>query len=82
MDIINVAEAKAQLSALLERAEAGETITIARRGVPVAVLAPVAKPRGKIDLAALRALTEGKPIAEVPDGHDNFVAWMRSGARY
>lgn len=35
-------EAKTQLSQLVERAEAGEEIIIARRGKPVARLVPVA----------------------------------------
>lgn len=40
MTVINVHEAKAQLSKLLERIEAGEEIVIARAGVPVARLLP------------------------------------------
>jgi prevent-host-death family protein len=40
---INVAEAKANLSALLDRAVAGEDIVIARAGRPVARLVPVAE---------------------------------------
>lgn len=40
MTIVNVHEAKTQLSRLLERIEAGETITIARAGKPVADLVP------------------------------------------
>jgi prevent-host-death family protein len=40
-------EAKTRLSELLERAEKGEQITITRRGVPVAVLGPVRRPRRK-----------------------------------
>ena len=39
---MNVHEAKTQLSRLLEGAEAGEEIVIARAGVPVARLVPVA----------------------------------------
>ena len=35
---VNVHEAKAQLSALLARVEAGEEVTIARRGSPIATL--------------------------------------------
>jgi prevent-host-death family protein len=40
---INVAEAKAKLSTLLDRAVAGEDIVIARAGKPVARLVPVAE---------------------------------------
>lgn len=38
--IVNVHEAKTHLSRLLERIEAGEIITIARAGKPVADLVP------------------------------------------
>jgi prevent-host-death family protein len=40
MAVVNVHEAKTQLSKLLERIEAGEEIVIARAGVPVARLTP------------------------------------------
>ena len=40
MQQVQIAEAKAKLSALLERVEAGEEIVIARRGKPVARLIP------------------------------------------
>jgi prevent-host-death family protein len=39
--IINVYEARAQLSRLLDEAEAGEEIIIARHGTPVVQLVPV-----------------------------------------
>ena len=38
---VNIAEAKAKLSALLDRALAGEEIVIARAGKPLARLVPV-----------------------------------------
>ena len=37
---INIHEAKTHLSRLLERVEAGETVTIARAGKPIADLVP------------------------------------------
>lgn len=40
MTTVNVQEAKTHLSRLLARVEAGETVTIARAGVPVAELVP------------------------------------------
>ncbi|MDO4232728.1 MAG: type II toxin-antitoxin system prevent-host-death family antitoxin [Lautropia sp.] len=40
MDQVQIAHAKAHLSALLERVEAGEEIIIARRGKPIARLVP------------------------------------------
>jgi len=39
---INIYQAKAKLSALLDRALAGETVVIARAGKPLACLTPVA----------------------------------------
>ena len=39
-DVVNVHEAKTHLSRLLARVEAGERITIARAGRPVAILSP------------------------------------------
>ena len=40
MPTFNVHDAKTQLSRLLERVEAGETVTIARAGKPIADLVP------------------------------------------
>lgn len=47
---VNTHEAKTQLSRLLRRVAAGEEITIANRGVPVARLIPVSghKPKRKL----------------------------------
>ena len=42
MKAVNTHEAKSQLSRLLKRVAAGEEITIANRGVPVARLVPAA----------------------------------------
>ena len=46
MVVVNVHEAKTQLSRLLARVEAGEDVVIARRGEPVARLVGC-KPRSK-----------------------------------
>ncbi|HAZ60874.1 MAG TPA: prevent-host-death protein [Gammaproteobacteria bacterium] len=55
MTAINVHEAKAKLSELLDRVERGETVIIARRNKPVAELRPIAptieKKRRPIGLA-------------------------------
>jgi prevent-host-death family protein len=40
MEITNIHEAKSQLSKLIERAEAGEEVIIARAGKPVVKLVP------------------------------------------
>ena len=46
---VGVRELKAKLSAMLQRAAAGEVITVTDRGRPVATLGP---PLGTIDLSA------------------------------
>jgi prevent-host-death family protein len=52
MGTVNVHEAKTHLSKLLERVEAGEEVTIARAGKPIARLVPLApQPRVAGDLA-------------------------------
>ncbi len=40
---VNIAEIKANLSRYLARVDAGETVTICRRNVPIAEIRPVAK---------------------------------------
>ncbi len=46
MDTLAVSQAKAQLSAIIERVTAGETIAIGRRGRPEVLLTPFAKEAG------------------------------------
>ncbi|MFD2431767.1 type II toxin-antitoxin system Phd/YefM family antitoxin [Sphingobium scionense] len=58
MDGINLADAKAHLSELVDRAAAGDTIDILRRGKPVARLEAAKRPRKAIDAARLRRLTD------------------------
>lgn len=41
---LNIAEAKAKLSALVDRAAAGEEIVLAKHGKPLARIMPLAKP--------------------------------------
>jgi prevent-host-death family protein len=52
MKAVNTHEAKTQFSRLLQRVRAGEQITIANRGVPVARLVPVALPGDRRKLGA------------------------------
>lgn len=60
---VSLAEAKAHLSALLDRVEAGEEVVITRRGKPVARLKPELAQRNKggIDFDRLRKLQESQP---------------------
>ena len=53
MGAVNLADAKARLSELVSKAEAGEETIITRRGQPVARLIPVAAPK-----KALRSLAD------------------------
>lgn len=41
---VNIAEAKARLSQILDRVDQGETVVICRRNVPVAEIRPIAQP--------------------------------------
>ncbi|HZP20923.1 MAG TPA: type II toxin-antitoxin system prevent-host-death family antitoxin [Bauldia sp.] len=61
METVNLAHAKAHLSELLDRVEAGEQVTITRHGKAVANLTPVVEPKKKLDLEALRRLREQMP---------------------
>ena len=54
MKAVNTHEAKTQLSRLLRRVAAGEGITIANRGVPVARLVPVPTEKAQRTLGILR----------------------------
>ena len=58
MDTINLAEAKARLSELVDRVEAGDSIAITRRGKAVAQLVSFPTARKPIDQQGLRALTD------------------------
>ncbi len=60
----NIHAAKTQFSKLVERAEAGEEILIARAGRPVARLAPLARPARRVPGGA-----EGAIVV-----HDDFNA--------
>ena len=80
MDAINLADAKAHLSELVDRVEAGESIDITRRGKAVARLTAVARPRKPIDRTMLQALTAAMP-PQAQDAAD-LVRSMRDGDRF
>jgi prevent-host-death family protein len=80
MDAINLADAKAHLSELVDRVEAGDTIDITRRGKPVARLTAVARPRQRVDAALLQALTATMPPQA--EGAADLIRSMRDGDRY
>lgn len=64
--VVNLYEAKTQLSALVERAAAGETIVIAKAGRPLAQLVPISRTR-RVRLGSLR----GRIV--VPDDFDRLA---------
>lgn len=80
LDTINLADAKAHLSELVDRVEAGDSIDITRRGKPVARLTAVARPRKPIDAALLQSLTATMPPQSQIAA--DLVRSMRDGDRY
>jgi prevent-host-death family protein len=78
---VSVADAKARLSEILDRVEAGEEVVITRRGKAVARLAP--EPRrssARLDLDQLRELRESMPRMKTPAS--KFIRKMRDEERY
>jgi prevent-host-death family protein len=58
MVTVNLAQAKAHLSELLDRVEAGEEVTVTRHGRAVAHIQPVSRPKRPLrldELATFRA---------------------------
>lgn len=78
METVSLADAKARLSELVDRVEAGDAVTITRRGKAVAVITAIKPPRKPIDVAALRALTDSMPMQAESAG--DFIRLSRSGA--
>lgn len=78
MRTLSVAQAKAQLSALLDAVESGEDVEITRRGVPVARLTRAAERLAAgFDLDAFLAATTKQPIHQ-----GSAVSTLRKKARY
>jgi antitoxin (DNA-binding transcriptional repressor) of toxin-antitoxin stability system len=80
MNAVNVAEAKAHLSELLDRVERGEEVVITRRGKPVARVNRVQEPLEPIDFEAIRALRESTPTQTESAG--DFMRRVRDEERY
>lgn len=80
MGAINLADAKAHLSELVDRVQAGDSIDITRRGKPVARLTSVARPLKRINLAELERLTAAMPPASTSAAE--LVRSMRDDDRY
>jgi prevent-host-death family protein len=80
MSDVTLADAKARLSELVNRAAQGETVRITRRGKPVAQLTAIASPRVPVDAASLRALTDSMPMQT--ESAAKLVRRMRDDDRY
>ena len=80
MKTVNLAEAKAHLSELVELAFEGEAVQILRRGKPIAQLVAVERERKPIDLAMLQNLTAKMPYQEQSAG--DFIRELRDSDRY
>lgn len=66
MSTVTLADAKAHLSHLLDQVETGEEVVITRRGLPVARILPIEKPKQSI-----------KPLAEF---RSRMPRWRKSSA--
>lgn len=80
MDSYSLADAKARLSELIDRVEAGDTVEITRRGKPVARLTPPERKLQKVDVEALERLASRLPLQK--QGAGEFVRAMRDSDRY
>jgi len=77
---VSLADAKAHLSELVERAAAGEPVYITRRGKTVAQITAVDTPRKRVDVAVLRAMADAMPVQ--PETARDFIRRMRDEDRY
>ncbi|MDQ0251079.1 prevent-host-death family protein [Sphingomonas kyeonggiensis] len=82
MERINLADAKARLSEIVDRVEAGESIEIVRRGKPAARLVPPERERvwAPVDVDMLERLQARTQGPSEPAGV--FMRRMRDDARY
>ena len=80
MNTINMADAKAHLSEVLDRVEKGERITITRRGKVVAQLVPPEKVFKRISAEKLAAFAATLPYQE--QSAADVIRQMRDEERY
>ncbi len=74
MPVVNVHQAKTHLSRLLAQVEAGEEVTIARNGTPVARLVPCRR-RGKREFGAMRGRISLDDSFFDPLPEEELAAW-------
>jgi prevent-host-death family protein len=63
---VNLARAKARLSELLDKVEAGEKVVITRHGRPIAHVSPVSRPKRPLRLQALAEFRATMPRLRRP----------------
>lgn len=78
----NIRELKANLSSLLRRVQAGDTVTVSVRKRQVARIVPIAKSRGAEALARIPGVLwkggkpRGLPRGEAPPGGITLSDWV------
>ncbi|NHO34397.1 type II toxin-antitoxin system Phd/YefM family antitoxin [Acetobacter fallax] len=80
MQTVNLVEAKAHLSRLVDLAKDGESVRILRRGKVVAQLVKVEPVRKRIAVSALRSLTD--TMTPQKESAADVIREMRDEARY
>jgi prevent-host-death family protein len=75
---VKISEAKAHLSELLARVEAGEDLIIARGNDPVAHITRVRRPD---DLQLLIKEVRASRLKAVASTHDEILSWRDEGRR-
>ncbi len=77
---VTLAEAKARLSELTERAAAGEEVVITKRGRPVGRLSRVVESKRAVDVERLRRLTSS--MVSCADDRGDAMRRLRDESRY
>ncbi|HVH85772.1 MAG TPA: type II toxin-antitoxin system Phd/YefM family antitoxin [Terriglobales bacterium] len=75
MGIVNIHEAKTNLSRLIEKASQGEEIIIARGSKPVAKLVPIGEVRGKRQPGSMKGKLHVGPEFFEPLPTDELSGW-------
>jgi prevent-host-death family protein len=75
MSTVTIQQAKTSLSRLIQRVAAGEEVIIARRGKPVARLAPVGEVKGKRIPGSIEGTLQMGPEFFKPLPKSKLSAW-------
>ncbi len=79
MKHINLSDAKARLSELLDEVEKGQTLVITRHGKPVAQLSPATDDRDERRRAAMRAILEMRKNNPPRATLEEIREWINEG---